>query len=142
MASDINTVALVGRLTAKPELKGANNNVLPLRLAFTTRGKVGDEWQDQSNYVDAVLYGRQAEVLAGMLDKGSRIAVTGELRWQEWTARDGEKRSRVQIQVRDCQLLSNTQPKGSAPGASPAREIVEQLKQEMGATEVTDELPF
>jgi single-strand DNA-binding protein len=143
MPADINTVALVGRLTAKPELKGANNNVLPLRLAFTSRQKVGDDWTDVSNYVDAVIYGRQAEVLAGMLDKGSRVGITGELRYQEWQAQDGSKRSRVQVQVRDCQLLSQDKPKGAPAGESPARKIVEDLKQNFGGEEVNDDdIPF
>jgi len=143
MPADINNVALVARLTAKPELKGANANVLPLRLAFTTREKQGEEWSDKSNYVDAVLYGKQAEVMARFLDKGSRIAVSGELGYQEWQAQDGSKRSRVQVVVRSIQLM-DPKPQGSPQGESPAREIVAQLKSEMGAEVVgnDDDIPF
>lgn len=142
MPADINSVSLVARLTAQPELKGANKNVLPLRLAFTTREKQGEEWSDKSNYVDAVLYGRQAESMARFLGKGTRVAISGELGYQEWQAQDGSKRSRVQIVVRSIQLI-DPKPQGSPAGESPARQIVDQLKSEMGGVEVNDDdIPF
>lgn len=142
MPADINSVSLVARLTAQPELKGANNNVLPLRLAFTTREKQGDEWNDKSNYVDAVLYGKQAESMARFLGKGTRVAISGELGYQEWQAQDGSKRSRVQIVVRSIQLI-DPKPQGAPAGESPARQIVDQLKSEMGGVEVNDDdIPF
>lgn len=142
MPADINSVSLVARLTAQPELKGANNNVLPMRLAFTTREKQGEEWTDKSNYVDAVLYGRQAETMARFLGKGTRVAISGELGYQEWQAQDGSKRSRVQVVVRSIQLI-DPKPQGSPAGESPAREIVDKLKSEMGGTEVNDDdIPF
>jgi single-stranded DNA-binding protein len=43
---DINNTVLVARLTKDPEIKGS---VLPLRLAFTTRRKNGDAWEDKPN---------------------------------------------------------------------------------------------
>jgi single-strand DNA-binding protein len=141
MPADINNVALVARLTSKPELKGANGTVLPLRLAFTTRNKVGDEWTDKSNYVDAVLYGKQAEVMSRYLDKGSRIAVSGELGYDEWTAQDGTKRNRVQIVVRSIQLMDPKQ-QASPAGESPARQIVQDLKDQMGGEVVDESIPF
>jgi single-strand DNA-binding protein len=142
MPADINSVTLVARLTAQPELKGANSNVLPLRLAFTTREKQGDDWGDKSNYVDAVLYGRQAETMARFLGKGTRVAISGELGYQEWQAQDGTKRSRVQIVVRSIQLM-DPKPQAAPQGESPAREIVAQLKSEMGGEVLSDDdIPF
>jgi single-strand DNA-binding protein len=102
VVEDINNVTLVARLTAKPEIKGS---VLPLRLAFTTRQKSGDQWEDRSNYVDAVVFGRNADALYGMLDKGTRVVVAGSLEWREWTASDGSTRSRVQVIARSVQIV-------------------------------------
>jgi single-strand DNA-binding protein len=140
VAQDINIVALVARLTSKPELKG-NNNVLPMRLAFTTRSKVGESWEDVPNYVDAVVYGRQAEVLAPMLDKGSRVGINGQLRWQEWTGKDGQKNSRVQIAVNNLQLLSAPQERRQQ-SSPPIEQIVSDAAQNLGATVVSDDVPF
>lgn len=119
MAADTNICVLTGRLTRDPEMRQAGaNSVLSGRLAFTRRVKQGDEWGDQSNYVDVTLgWGRRAEALAGMLSKGSMIAVTGELRYREWE-KDGQKRNALDIDCREVQLLDR---KGDGPSANTSR---------------------
>ena len=117
MAQDTNVIVLVGRLTRDPEMRqvGADNQVLSGRLAFTRREKVGGEWEDKSNYVDVTLgWNRRAEALAKLLGKGSRIGVTGELRYREWE-KDGQKRNALDIEAREVQLLD---AKGDRPAAS------------------------
>ena len=123
---DINATVLVARLTGKPEMKGA---VLPLRLAFSTRQKSGEVWEDRSNYVDAVVFGRNAEVLYPMLDKGTRVVVSGNLEWREWTTSDGSTRSNVQIIARSVQIVDGGARSGeSVPVSAP--------------TSSTDDIPF
>ena len=41
---DVNNLVLVARLTKDPEMKGS---ILPLRLAYKTRAKNGDTWEDR-----------------------------------------------------------------------------------------------
>lgn len=99
MAADTNTVVLVGRLTADPELRDAGSaKVLSGRLAFTRREKKGEEWVDVSNFIDVTLaWNKSAEALHKYLSKGSRLAITGEIRWREWEAKDGTKRQTIDI---------------------------------------------
>lgn len=108
---DINQVTMVCRLTAAPELKGS---VLPMRLAYTTRAKDGDQWLDKSNYIDAVVFGRVAEALEPMLDKGTRVAVAGYLQMDEWTTRDGDKRSATKIVCRSVQIVDGGKQRGGS----------------------------
>ena len=115
---DVNQAVLIARLTKDPEIKGS---VLPLRLAFTTRRKTGEQWEDKANYIDAVVLGRQAETLYPMLRKGSRVAVAGNLEWREFTASDGQQRSTVQIIARTVQLMDGKQQ--SAPSHDDTSDI-------------------
>ena len=115
MAADMNTVNLVGRCTRTPELKAtANSAVLNIRLAFTTQRKVGDRWEDQPNYADVSVWGRRAEALANLLDKGDRIGITGRLSWREWESKDG-KRQALTIVADDVQLLGAPRAREDAP---------------------------
>ncbi len=116
MPQDLNQIALVGRLTRAPELRAVGDtHVLQGRLAFSRREKSRGEWQDVSGYVDVTLaWGTRAESLERYLDKGSRIGVTGSLRYREWE-KDGAKRSTLEIDARDVQLLDS---KGERPAAS------------------------
>lgn len=112
---DINNVTLVARLTQAPELKGS---ILPLRLAFTTRQKNGDQWEDKSNFIDAVVFGRVGEALQPMLEKGTRVVVSGNLEWREWEANDGSKRSTVQLLARNVQIVDGRRAGGASQDTS------------------------
>jgi len=107
MAADLCTVALVGRLTRDPELRSVGDtSVLSGRLAWTRREKRGTEWEDVSNFIDVTLaWGSRADGLAKYLAKGSRIGVTGSLRWREWQTKDGDKRQTIEVDARDVQML-------------------------------------
>lgn len=105
MASDLNSVTIVGRLTRDAEQRQAGEtSIQSMRLAYSTRKKVNGEWGDVSGYVDVTLFGREG--LAQYLTRGTRIGVTGRLAWREWE-KDGVKRQSTEIVANDVQLLDS-----------------------------------
>ncbi len=120
MATDINSVTIVGRLTRDAELKYTNSGfaISNLGLAVNRSRKDGDQWVEEANFFDVTLLGRRAESLNQYLLKGKQIAVTGELRQERWE-QDGQKRSRVTIQANNIQLIgSNGGGQGGGQGFS------------------------
>jgi single-strand DNA-binding protein len=115
--TDLNRVVLVGRLTRDAETKFTQNGlaVCKFSLAVNRKRKVGDQWEDEANFFDATLWGRQGEVLNQYLVKGKQIAIDGELRQDRWE-QDGQKRSKVEIVVNNIQLLSSGQGPGGQSG--------------------------
>ena len=97
---DMNTAALSGRLTKDPELRGMANgtDVLTFRLAFNGSKKTRDGWEDKPNYINCKLFGSRAGKLAGMLKRGSQVAIQGRLDWSEWY-KEGEKRDGIELIV-------------------------------------------
>lgn len=74
----MNSVNIVGRLTRDPEVKQAgDNSVTQLRLAY-------DQYRG-TGYVDVACFGKLGDTAAKYLTKGRQVAVSGELRWREWT---------------------------------------------------------
>lgn len=106
MANDINKVILVGRLTRDAELKYTNSGlaVCKFSLAVNRRKRSGDQWEDEANFFDVTLWGKQGEALNQYLSKGKQIAVEGELRQSRWE-QDGQKRSKVEVAANNIQLL-------------------------------------
>ncbi|MFP4114789.1 MAG: single-stranded DNA-binding protein [Spirochaetota bacterium] len=106
MATDINSVVLIGRLTRDAELRYSNSGtaICKFSIANTYSRKQGDSWTEESNFFDAVLMGRRAEALHKYLVKGKQIGVQGELRQNRWE-QDGQRRSKVEIFVNDLNLL-------------------------------------
>jgi single-strand DNA-binding protein len=123
MAADANGLFIVGRLTKDAESKQiGENTVHEFRLAFTTREKVGGDWQDKSNYVNVAYWG--SEKMGQYLVRGKQVAITGSLVYREWTSQDGSKRSVNEIRARDVQLLgekslSNEEREKPTPAPKP-----------------------
>jgi len=115
MASDINSVALIGRLTRDAELKYANTGtaICNISIANNYSRKQGDEWVEEVNFFDAMLIGKRSEALQKYLVKGKQICIAGELQQDRWE-KDGQKRSRVKILVNDLQLLGGNQSQTEA----------------------------
>ena len=111
--ADLNHVVLIGRLTRDAELKSTASGqaVCKFSIAVNRRRKNGDQWEDEPNFFDIVVWGRQGESLHQYLVKGKMVGVDGELRQDRWQ-QDGQNRSKVEIIANYLQLL------GGNPGSS------------------------
>jgi len=118
--ADLNHVVLIGRLTRDAELKytAGGQAVCKFSLAVNRRRKNGDQWVEEGNFFDVVLWGRAGEAINQYLVKGKQIAVDGELRQDRWE-QDGQSRSKVEIMANNVQLLGGgNASSGNAGGAS------------------------
>lgn len=117
--SDLNSVSLVGRLTADPDSRvtQSGDSVVSVRLAVNSRR--GGE--SIPNYFDVTFFGKLgSEVVAKYCGKGSKVGVTGRLQWREWEAKDGSKRQSVSVIANDVSLLDTR--KDGQPTESPSEE--------------------
>jgi len=117
---DLNHVVLIGRLTRDAELKytAAGQAVCKFSIAVNRRKKSGEQWVDEPNFFDIVLWGRQGESLNQYLVKGKMVGVDGELRQDRWE-QDGQNRSKVEIVAANIQLLGgNSGGSSSGPSAN------------------------
>ena len=116
MASDVNVVALVGRLTKDVELRttAGGTTVATVRLAYTTNRKDGQgNYTDVSNFVDVTLWGATAEAAARYVHKGSQVAVQGRLEYQEWKNDNGDTRSKHVVQADRFEFLGSKSDSGN-----------------------------
>ena len=104
--ADLNHVVLIGRLTRDAELKYTSGGqaVCKFAIAVNRRKKNGDQWEDEANFFDIVVWGKQGENLHQYLVKGKMVGVDGELRQDRWQ-QDGQNRSKVEIVAANLQLL-------------------------------------
>jgi single-strand DNA-binding protein len=94
-----NTVTLVGNLTRDPELRftTGGRGVASFGLAVSRRYQQNGEWQEQTSYFNIVAWGQMGENAAATLTKGMRVLVTGRLEQREYTTREGDKRTAIEI---------------------------------------------
>ena len=104
----INIVTISGNLTRDPELKKAGNtSVLSFGVAVNDRHRnpQSGQWDSVPNFVDCIIFGTRADALAGLLHKGSKVAIDGKLRYSSWEGKDGKKRSKLEVVVNEIELM-------------------------------------
>src|SRR5690606_7171469 len=112
-----NRVVLVGNLTRDPELRyiGSGTAVSDIGLAVNDRVKRGDQWTDETTFVDITLWGRTAEVANEYLNKGSSVLIEGRLKLDSWE-KDGQKRTKLKVVAEKMQMLGG---RGGGGGGGP-----------------------
>jgi len=107
--ADINSVVIAGRLTRDADLKftASGMPVSKFSVAVNRRRKSGDQWEDEANFFDVVLWGKQGETLNQYLTKGKAVGIEGELRQERWINDSGQNRSKVEIVASNIQLLGD-----------------------------------
>ncbi len=115
-----NRVILIGNLTKDPDVRytPGGTPVTTLRLAVTSKYKQGDEMKDETLFIDAVVFGKQAETCGQYLSKGNPVLVEGRLRERKWES-EGTQKSRVEVVVNSVRFLPK-RDSGSSAGAHPA----------------------
>lgn len=105
----LNSVMLMGRLTADPQSRTITNGttICNLRLAVNRRYVTAEgEHRDDVCFVTVETWGRQAESCTQYLRSGSSVMVEGRLRYDEWRDKDtGDKRSRLGVTAQRVHFL-------------------------------------
>ncbi len=121
MASDVNVVVLVGRLTRDCNLRYTGNGsaFVSFTIAVNRSKRSADgKWDDEASFIDCVYFGNNSQSISQYLQKGRQVAVQGELRQSKWSSQDGQQRSRLDVVVNSLSLLSSGQGQTAGGGFS------------------------
>lgn len=89
----MNRVMLIGRLTAKPELRYTPSNVPFVRFSIAVnRAFSNQDGQREADFINIVAWRKQAETICNYFDKGNQIAIEGRLQTGSYDDKDGNKR--------------------------------------------------
>lgn len=94
--------------------------VANLSLAYNY-GRKGEDGKQPSQWIDASLWGKLAEALSEYLKKGTQVyASIDDVHIEEFTDRDGAKRSKLAGRINAIKLAGGRREEGAAPAPSPA----------------------
>ncbi len=102
----MNRVCLVGRLTAKPELRYTNSQIAYCRFTVAVNRTFSNaQGQREADFISVIVWRKQAENLVNYLDKGSQVSIDGRIQTGSYTAQDGSKRYTTDVVADNVQFL-------------------------------------
>jgi len=116
----INKAMVFGNLTRDPELKSLPSGVQVGTFSLATnrvyKDKEGNK-KEQADYHNIVVFGRQAELVAQYLTKGSSAFIEGRMQTRSWEA-DGVKKYRTEVVADRVQFGPRSSGAGSTGTSS------------------------
>ena len=149
MAS-FNKIIIVGYLGRDPELRYTPQGtpVCDFSIATTERRKdKSGEFQDQTTWFRVSLFGRQAEVASQYLSKGRQVYVEGTLTQREYTDKEGNARTSLDVRGSDIQFITSASDGEHAPAARASATTAPAPRKEASARPAPapvdeDDIPF
>jgi single-strand DNA-binding protein len=120
----LNKVFLIGNLTRDPELRVTPKGTAICQFGLAVNRQFKDEsgaTRDETTFVDIEAWGKQGELVAKYLTKGSPAMVEGRLKLDQWEDKQsGQKRSKMKVVLENVQFLSTRANSGSGGSGIPA----------------------
>lgn len=124
MASQLNQVTIIGRLTKDPDLRATKGGTSVVDFGLANSRSWTDkegEKRERTTFVDVTAWGSLAELVDKILNKGDLVVISGTLELNQWE-KDGEKRSKIFIQMNNFQTMVHRRdavPVGAEDSDSP-----------------------
>lgn len=117
MSLNLNNATIAGRLTKDPETKvlesGTSITSFSLATNRTWADKDGNK-QEEVQFHNVVVFGRQAENCAKYLGKGHEALIEGRIQTRSWESDDGTKHYRTEIVAERVQFGAKPDGGGSS----------------------------
>lgn len=126
--ANLNKVMLIGRLTRDPETRTFPNGGKVAKFGFAVNNRKKNaqtgQWEDVPVFIDVDAFnrgeaGRQADLVEQYLRKGHQAYIEGSLWLDQWTDKDGQKRSKLKVVLDNVQFLE-PRAEGSGEGGGRA----------------------
>ena len=85
----INKVVLLGNLTKEPELIRTGNGIVIAKFTLAVSRQLK---KNEADFINWIAFGKTGETITKYFTKGSKIAITGNIRTGSYDAKDGTKR--------------------------------------------------
>lgn len=131
----MNKVILIGRLSQDIELRYTNSNKA---VASTTIAINRQKKEDGADFINLVIWGKQAENLAKYQGKGSQIAVDGRIQNRSYEDSNGNKRYVTEVVAENIKFLDSKKQEN----AQNNQNIVQKSNSEILKNAMTDNNPF
>ena len=108
--SNFNLAVVEGNLTREPEVKFLQNGTAIGKFTIASNRVYfsGKEKKENTNFINIVTWGKLAENCGKYLDKGKRVLISGYLKFEKWTDKNGNSRNAIHVEAKEVNFLNST----------------------------------
>ena len=115
----MNKVMLVGRLTAKPELRYTASNTAFTRFSIAVnRNFTNADGKRDADFINIVAWRKQAETISRYFDKGNLIGIEGRIQTGSYDDKDGHKWYTVDVALDNFEFVESKAARDASANSS------------------------
>ena len=105
----MNKIIMIGHLVRDIELRYTQSQMAigKTAIAVTRKYTLNGEKREETCFIDLTFFGKSAEIANQYLGKGSKLAVEGYLKFEQWQDNNGQNRSKHSIAVESMEMLGD-----------------------------------
>lgn len=129
----MNNWSFTGNLGGDAETRHTASGDAIVNFSVGVKSGYGDK--EKTVWAKCSMFGKRGEAVAQYLTKGQQVGVCGEVAMNEWTDKEGQKRTSLEVRVNDLSLL----------GKKEQKEVQPQQRNAQGAprsNDMGDDIPF
>lgn len=109
----------MGRLTADPEMRQTPQGTALARFSIAVNRRFQREGQQQADFINCVAWRQTGEFICRYFQKGSMIAIEGQLQSRSWEGQDGKRQYATEVVV-DNAFFTGSKAETSTRGSQGA----------------------
>lgn len=131
----MNKVFLIGRLTRDPELRytGSNLPVATFSLAVN-RPFTGQNGEREADFINIVVWRKQAENVKNYLSQGSQVAIEGRIQTRSYDDNNGQKRYVTEVIADNVEFLGSRNSSNNSNNVNAATQNNEPSPYDFGSS--------
>lgn len=104
----MNKVFLIGRLTRDPELRYTSSNVAVATFSLAVNRNFSNaNGEREADFINIVVWRKQAENVKNYLSQGSQVAVEGRIQTRSYDDNNGQKRYITEVVADNVEFLGS-----------------------------------
>lgn len=139
----MNRIILLGRLTKDPEVRYTNTGkVVAMFVLAVNRPFTDANGQRDADFINVVIWGKQAEAIGNNVTKGQRLLVEGRLQIRSYDANDGAKKYVTEVVAYNFEFIEKKGDKTTPVPNAPKDNQASPMESFGEAAPFTEEIPF
>lgn len=101
----MNKVILIGRLSREPELRHTTSGTPVCQINIAINRPVAQDKETETDFINVVLWNKQAENVAKHVTKGGQVAVEGRIQTRSYENNEGKKTFITEVIASNVEFL-------------------------------------